>query len=103
MTYRTIIAFLSEGKAITIHINKFGEQFLDLFSLVIIWIITIVGLIILIYYIKKEEKTKEVPFTYKEIVDDKKPHLFFNIEKNQTREGFVNSSKDIDYDFDLDN
>lgn len=43
----------------TIHINRYGEQHLDILSLIIIWIICLVGLIVL-QHILTEEKTKEM-------------------------------------------
>ena len=56
ITYRTAIAFLSESKAITVYINKFGEQYFDLVAVVIIWIICIMGFIILIRNLRVERK-----------------------------------------------
>jgi hypothetical protein len=44
ITYRTLLAFLSESKAITIHMNRFGEQYLDLVCLVFLWGVCMVGL-----------------------------------------------------------
>jgi hypothetical protein len=54
ITYRTILAFFSESKAITISINMYGEQHIDLLSLGFIWCICIVGLISLIYVLKEK-------------------------------------------------
>ena len=59
ITYRTLIAFFSESKAIIIHVNKFGEQYIDLIALVIIWIICLVGLIALFLMFKKEKLTND--------------------------------------------
>ena len=58
ITYRTLIAFFSESKAVIIHINKFGEQYIDLFALVVIWIICLVGLIALFWMLKEEKVSK---------------------------------------------
>ena len=58
MTYRTFIAFFSDSKSILISINKFGEQYFDLFALAIIWIISLVGLVTL-FLMLKEERTSE--------------------------------------------
>ena len=58
VTCRTLIAFFSESKAVIIHINKFGEQFIDLFALFIIWIICLVGLTALFWMLKKEKISK---------------------------------------------
>ena len=77
-----MIAFFSESKSVVISINKFGEQFIDLFALVIIWIICLVGLIILFWMIKEENVLKNS--LYK---SDKRPMIeqnqsFFDIDNN---------------------
>jgi hypothetical protein len=43
---------------VLININKFGEQYFDLFALTIIWIISLIGLIILILMLKEERSSK---------------------------------------------
>lgn len=53
MTYRTVLAFFSESKMITIHINYFGEQYLDLISLLILWIICCISLGFLIKLLRE--------------------------------------------------
>jgi hypothetical protein len=59
ITYRTLIAFFSDSKAVIIYVNKFGEQYLDLFALVILWIICIVGFITLFWMFKEEKVSKK--------------------------------------------
>lgn len=58
VTYRTLRAFFNGSKAVTIHINRYGEQYLDILSLIIIWIVCLVGLIVL-HRILKEEGIRE--------------------------------------------
>ena len=56
ISYRTLIAFFSDGKAITIYINRYGEQYLDIAALIVIWVICLMG----VYFLYKtllEEKT----------------------------------------------
>lgn len=60
ITYRTLLAFFSNSKSITVNINRFGEQHLDIFFLIIIWAICLIGLIYLFRYLK-EEKTETIP------------------------------------------
>lgn len=60
ITYRTILAFFSESKAVTIHVNRYGEQYADIVFLIVIWIICLVGLIYL-YLVMKEGKIAKVP------------------------------------------
>ena len=56
LTYATLIAFFSDTKSVTIHINRLGEQYVDFALLIFIWIICLMGLRYL-YLILKEEKT----------------------------------------------
>ncbi len=56
ITYRTILAFFSEGKAITISINKYDEQYFDIVALMIIWIVFLISLIFFIKVLKREKR-----------------------------------------------
>ena len=82
ITYRTLIAFFSESKAVTIQINRYGEQYLDMLSLIIIWIICLVGFIILLKVLKEEkaEKTTNDEFERRPTVNENGG--YFDIEKN---------------------
>jgi hypothetical protein len=53
-----LIAFFSDSKAVTIHINNLGEQYFDLIALFIIWFILLFGFVIL-YRVLKEQKTSK--------------------------------------------
>ena len=50
-----MIAFFSDSKAVTIHINNLGEQYFDLIALFIIWLIILFGFVFL-YRVLKEQK-----------------------------------------------
>jgi hypothetical protein len=80
ITYRTLIAFFSETKAVTIYIDRFGEQFLDLFALIVIWIICLLGFLILIRFLR-EEKEKDI---FSDNIDRrlilKKDNTFFDVK-----------------------
>lgn len=93
ITYRTIIAFLSESKAVTIHVNNYNEQFFDIAALVIIWIVIMIGLIFLIKLIRKEKPVKNKIYKF-----EKKPFLDLNLDKNKA--GFIGfiskSSKNVE-------
>lgn len=82
ITYRTLIAFISESKAVTIYINRFGEQYVDIFALLIIWTICLVGLIFLIRSFKREKVSKQLSdeFYIKPLIDQNIP--FYNITNN---------------------
>lgn len=64
MTYRTIIAFFSEGKSIIITINSYGEQFLDIIAIAVIWIICLIGFYFLIRKSKQEEKSNKYKYNF---------------------------------------
>ncbi len=82
ISYRTLIAFFSESKAVTIYINRFSEQFIDIFALIILWIICLVGLIYLRNILKKEKPLKQSYYEYnvKPLIDRNK--LFYEINNN---------------------
>jgi hypothetical protein len=60
ITYRTLLAFFSESKSITVQMNRYGEQYGDLAFLVFIWIVCVVGLLSLVALLK-EQKDETVP------------------------------------------
>ena len=47
ITYRTVLAFFSEGKSITIQVNRYGEQYVDIALLVFLWVVCMIGLLYL--------------------------------------------------------
>jgi len=55
LTYRTLLAFFSESKSVTIYVNRFGEQYADIAILIFIWIVCLLGFRYL-YLLIKEEK-----------------------------------------------
>ena len=60
ITYRTILAFFSESKSVTIHVNRYGEQYADIAFLVVIWIVCLIGLIYL-FIVMREGRITKVP------------------------------------------
>jgi hypothetical protein len=55
ITYRTLLAVGTESKAITISVNRFGEQYVDLACLVFLWGVCVVGLLSLSSLLKEEK------------------------------------------------
>ena len=53
VTYRTLVAYLSDSNAVTIYINRYGEQHLDIVALIVFWIICLIGMIFLLKILKK--------------------------------------------------
>ena len=53
ITYRTMLAFFSESKSITVQVNRYGEQYGDLAVLVFIWVVCVVGLLSLVALLKE--------------------------------------------------
>ena len=82
ITYRTLIAFFSESKSIVVSINKFGEQFIDLFALVIIWIIILVGLFVLLWMLKEEKTLKNTSYSSDKRLMMNQNQSFFNIDNS---------------------
>ena len=72
VSYRTLIAFFSESNAVIIYINEFGEKYIDIFALVIFWIICLVGLTFLIKFLREEKIIKDNPkkLDLKQTVDE---------------------------------
>lgn len=102
VTYRTFIAFFSESKSVIIHINRFGEQYLDLVALVIIWLISLIGLIILILMLKDEKKIRkdnykdEKSFFKKNNPSkDIENNLIIKLDKNEIK-GFIADTVNFD-------
>ena len=60
ITYRTLLAFFSESKSVTINVNRYGEQYADIAFLVVIWIVCLVGLVYL-YIAMREGRIAKVP------------------------------------------
>lgn len=104
MTYRTLIAFFSDSKSVVININKFGEQYIDLFALVIIWIICLIGLIILFRMIKEEKILKNSLYKSNKRPIIQQNQSFYDIDTSiglkkdeiQITEFFVEPVKNID-------
>ena len=92
ISYRTLIAFFSESKAVTIYINRFSEQFIDIFALIILWIICLVGLIYLRNILKKEKPSKQSYHEYNVTPLIDKTKLFFEINDSMNTD-FYKSQK----------
>jgi hypothetical protein len=44
ITYRTVLALSTQSKAITVQVNRFGEQYVDLVVLGFLWVVCLVGM-----------------------------------------------------------
>lgn len=104
ITYRTLLAFFSNSKSITVNINRYGEQYLDLFFLIIIWIICLLGLLYLIRYLK-DERTRKMPKQITNMIpavtsnEIQIPKLYesFNDDKTEFQlDILIDTSKDMD-------
>lgn len=60
ITYRTLIAFFSNSKSVTLYVNRYGEQYADIAILILIWIICLIGLSYLYLVVKGEKKPIEI-------------------------------------------
>ena len=79
VTYRTMIAFFSDSKSVIIHVNRFGEQYLDIISLVVIWIICLGGLLALFLTSRKEKTSKKPVNNFKERPTHNPDYYFLDI------------------------
>ena len=102
ITYRTFIAFFSESKSVLININRFGEQYLDLFALIVIWLISLIGLIILILMLKEESgirngnyKTDTSIFKKNVPSKDIENNIIINLDKSEIK-GLITDSVNFD-------
>jgi len=59
ITYRTLLALGTESKSVTIQVNRFGEQYLDVMCLVFLWGVCMLGMLSLSSVLKKETIGKE--------------------------------------------
>lgn len=84
-----MIAFFSESKAITIHINKFNEQYFDIVALIIIWSIMLMGLFYLFKLIRKKAPSRKSIFDFKRIPSFNKSNILYRINFNKDRRGFI--------------
>jgi hypothetical protein len=57
ITYRTLLAVGTEGKAITVTVNHYGEQYLDVVMLAFLWVFCIIGVLCLLSQ-GKEQQTR---------------------------------------------
>lgn len=60
ITYRTLLAIGSESKSVLVLVNAFGEQYLDLFCLVVLWGICLLGLYFLFSFLKEQNLLQSI-------------------------------------------
>ena len=104
VTYRTLLAFFSESKTVVININKFGEQYIDIFALTIIWVISFLGLIVLFLMIKQDRISKNPIYNDDKntIAEQNKSYFYINnnmgsrIDKSEIQGVFVEPVEYID-------
>jgi len=82
ITYRTLLAFFSENKSITIQVNRYGEQYGDIVGLVFIWIVCVVGLLSLVALLKeqKDETVSTGNIQGMDVLEDER--LFLDVMRN---------------------
>lgn len=100
ITYRTIIAFLSENKAVIIYINNYNEQFLDIAALIIIWIVFLISSIFLVKLIREETTLKNYNINIEKKPFLENDKLFLDLNPSKKKTGFIGfiskSSKDVE-------
>jgi hypothetical protein len=58
ITYRTLLALGTESKSVTIQVNRFGEQYLDVICLVFLWSVCVIGVLSLSSVVKDRSAVK---------------------------------------------
>jgi hypothetical protein len=79
ITYRTILAVSSPGKAILVSVNRFGEQYLDLVALAFLWLVCLVGLLCLSSLVKEMNRKEVLRFTQSNLGDVRNPMFSFDV------------------------
>jgi hypothetical protein len=82
ITYRFVLAFLNENKIVTISINLYGEQYLDVIALAIIWFVCLTSLFYLVKMLKQESLLKNVSFKLQKKPFVKNENHFFDLAYN---------------------
>jgi len=84
-----MIAFFSESKAITIHINSYNEQYFDIVALIIIWSIMLLGLFYMIKLIREKAPSRKSNFDFERIPLFSKSNILYGINFNKDKQGFI--------------
>ena len=84
-----MIAFFSESKAITIHINNFNEQYLDIVALVLIWTIMLIGLIFMFKLMREKKPQKKSVFSFEKLPSFSKRNLLYGINFDEDKGPFI--------------
>jgi len=79
MTYRTILAMSSPGKAILVSVNRFGEQYLDLVALAFLWLVCLVGLLCLSSFVKEMKRREDLALEQSNADGLRNPMFSFNV------------------------
>jgi len=79
ITYRTILAISSPGKAILVSVNRFGEQYLDLVALAFLWLVCLVGLLCLSSLVKEMNRKENLRLTQSNLGDVRNPMFSFDV------------------------
>ena len=94
-----MIAFFSESKAITIHINNFNEQYIDIAALIIIWSIMLISLFYMIKFMKEKAPTRKGIYDFERTPSFNKSDILYGINFNKDEQGFIDyiskSSKNL--------
>ena len=96
ITYRTLLAVGTESKSITVQVNRFGELYVDLVLLGVLWVVCVVGMWSLSSVVREKIGAKEVRMDAERgqrvgkpaVFHDTVPYSFFNESSNALVKGF---------------
>jgi hypothetical protein len=58
ITYRTLLAIGTDNKSILVSVNQYGEQYLDIACLILMWAFSIIGLLALSRFAHTTQRTQ---------------------------------------------
>jgi hypothetical protein len=78
ITFRTLRAVFSESKSITLQVNTFGEQYVDVLCLVLLWVVCLIGMRSLWSVMNERSSTKSARSDPLATKTARTPFWFFN-------------------------
>ena len=93
------MAFFNDNKAITVSINKYGEQYFDIVALAVIWSVCLISLFFLVKALRKESLLKKYNYQFQKKPVFNRENYFIDLDiknkldnKNATFIGYISES-----------
>jgi len=85
ITYRTLLAVGTATKAITVTVNQYGEQYLDIAFLIVMWIVSTIGLLSLRAFSKDTQRITSANNSYPQRVNQQNQQMPFDVSRYSLR------------------